>query len=181
MNLKNINFRKALVLEVLTLVIILGLQIVSFGQTDDQAKPDNYVKVSTEKTKSKAVAKPLITDYKKITLGMTAKEVKQKLGKAKVEDKDGLFYMFSKEEQAQIGLDANKKVRVISIIYSDKNGDAPKYKDVFGTDPDAAKQKNGSIYKLVRYPALGLWVAYNRLTGDNPMVTITIQKMRIRK
>ena len=39
--------------------------------------------------------------------------------------------------------------------------------------------ENGIVYKLVRYPSAGFWVAYSRLNaGGDPLTTITIQKLR---
>jgi len=31
--------------------------------------------------------------------------------------------------------------------------------------------------QLNRYPEAGYWVSYNRIAGDKPIVTITVQKM----
>lgn len=42
---------------------------------------------------------------------------------------------------------------------------------------DAAADADGRIYKLVRYPELGYWVAYSRTTGDAPVVSVTMNKM----
>jgi hypothetical protein len=45
---------------------------------------------------------------------------------------------------------------------------------VIGSDVEV--KPDGSIYKVVRYDSLGLWVYYNRTAGDAPIVTITLQK-----
>ena len=36
---------------------------------------------------------------------------------------------------------------------------------------------DGSMCQLNRYPEAGYWVSYNRIAGDKPIVTITVQKM----
>lgn len=157
--------------------LMFWLAIAAFGQTN--AAVQNKVEKTTAKEKKQTVLQPVTTEYKGIKIGMTADEVRDKLDKKpKVADDDGFYYVFSDEESAQIGLDKKKTVRVILIIYSDKNANAPKYEDVFGKDVPIKETKSGGIYNLIRYPEAGFWVAYNRTAGDNPMVTITIQKMR---
>ena len=39
-------------------------------------------------------------------------------------------------------------------------------------------KKNGTIYKLVRYPDAGYWVAYSRTAGKSPIVSVTMRKIR---
>ena len=161
-------------------VLIFLLSAVVFGQTTtptptEAEKPSAIMQENTQK----AVLQPVMTDYKGIKIGMTADEVRDKLDtKPKVSDKDGYYYVFSDEESAQITLDKNKKVRVISIMYSGKDTSAPKYEDVFGADVPVAEKPSGRIYNLVRYPAAGYWVAYNRSAGDSPTTTVTMQRMR---
>lgn len=130
----------------------------------------------TEK-KTAPVLSPILTNYKEIKIGTPAEEVRDKLGKAIIDDKDGFFY--DKDgEMVQIRLDKDKKVRLIAITYTDKNKNAPSYSEVFGTDAASATKPDGSIYNLVRYPAAGYWVVYSRTAGDKPVVTVTMQKMR---
>ena len=119
---------------------------------------------------------PIMKDYRGVKIGMAADEVREKLGSAKSEDKDGFFYVFSETETAQIMLDGEKKVSVISIDYSGEHQNPPKFEDVFGKSVKADAQSNGAVYKMVRYPDAGFWVAYSRLAGDKPMVSITINK-----
>lgn len=119
---------------------------------------------------------PFMKDYRGVKIGMAADEVREKLGSAKSEDKDGFFYVFSDTETAQIMLDGEKKVSVISIDYSGEHQNTPKFEDVFGKSVKAESQANGSVYKMIRYPDAGFWVAYSRLAGDKPMVSITINK-----
>ena len=110
---------------------------------------------------------------------MTADEVRDKIDKKpKIEDKDGFYYIFSDDESMQILLDENKKVKVISIIYSGDNSEAPTYEAVFGKDVPLEQSADGRVYKLIRYPESGFWVAYSSGAGERAPVTVTIQKLR---
>lgn len=134
--------------------------------------------MKSEKPAPPPVLTPVWTNYKNVKIGDTAKEVRTALGKAKIDDKDGFYYELSNHEIAQIRLGADKKVRLLSITYSDKSENVPTYADVFGAPPEKAYQPNAQIYKLVKYPKAGYWVIYSRSAGDKPMVTITMQRMR---
>lgn len=120
---------------------------------------------------------PAMQDYRGVAIGMTADEVRGKLGSAKTEDKDGFFYVFSDTETAQIMMDADQKVRVISIDFMSDHKNPPSFNDVFGADEKAEPKPDGGIYKMIRYPDAGMWVAYSRLGGDQPVISITINKM----
>jgi len=122
-----------------------------------------------------AVAGPVATIYKDVKIGTAAGEVKQLLGKPKIDDDDGFFYDKG-TEIVQIRLDGDKKVRLLSVTYSGDLSKAPKYSDIFGSDPVDAKP-DGSVYRLVRYPDAGYWVSYSRTAGDRPSVTVTMQKL----
>ncbi|MDT4951929.1 MAG: hypothetical protein QOJ02_67 [Acidobacteriota bacterium] len=39
-------------------------------------------------------------------------------------------------------------------------------------------EADGSIRKLVRYLKVGYWVSYNHVGGDEPMTTVTMQKIK---
>lgn len=169
-----------------SLVLAAGAFSV-FSQTTEVAKTEpvkteavknEAVTTEVQPTEKSAALMPLLTEYKQIKIGMTADEVRDKLDKKpEVADKDGFFYRFSDSESAQIMLDAEKKVRVIVVMYADRNGSAPKYADVFGALVPVSEMPDGRVYNLVRYPDAGYWVAYNRTAGENPMVTVTIQKL----
>jgi hypothetical protein len=163
MKYKRVNFGMFYVVTILSVMFWLVVA-AAFAQT------------------TQAVLQPVLTDYKGIKIGMTAEEVRAKLDKKpQSADDSGFYYVFSDKESAQIGLDENKKVRLISVMYSGKDANAPKYEDVFGKDVPATETVGGGVYNLVRYPEAGFWVAYNRTAGDNPLVTVTIQKLRVLK
>lgn len=119
---------------------------------------------------------PLFREYKGVRIGMAADEVRQKLGEPKELADAQFFYVFSEKETAQIFFDTQKKATAISIDYVGAGSSAPECRTVVGADvrPGA----NGSVYKLIRYPKYGYWVSYNRTAGNDPIVTVTIQKQQ---
>jgi outer membrane protein assembly factor BamE (lipoprotein component of BamABCDE complex) len=120
---------------------------------------------------------PVWQSYKGVALGMTADEVRTKLGAPKSEDADGFFYVFSDTENAQFLLDKDKKVRTVSVVFTAENTAAPKFADVFGNTAEAAAKPDGSIFKMVKYTDAGYWVSYSRMAGEKAMVIVMIQKM----
>ncbi len=156
------------------LFLLFNLIVPSLGQTAENTQAAT-IQV-TEKKTGATVLMPVLTDYKGIKIGATAEEVRDKLGKAKIDDKDGFFYD-SDDELVQIRVDADKKVRFIAITYLDENKSAPKFADVFGAEIPVAEKPDGSIFNLVRYPEAGYWVAYSRTAGEKPSVTVTMQKL----
>jgi outer membrane protein assembly factor BamE (lipoprotein component of BamABCDE complex) len=152
------------------------LLLYVFSVTATGQVPVKQVKAS-QAAAHKAANFPSWQGYKEIKIGTTADEVRAKLGKATAEDKDGFFYTFSDTESAQILLDGEQKVRVISVMYSKEHSTQPKFEDVFGKTEHAEPKPDGAIYKMVRYTEAGYWVAYNRLAGETALVTVTIQKL----
>lgn len=120
---------------------------------------------------------PAWQNYKGVSIGMTADEVRAKLGAPKSEDTDGFFYIFSETENAQVLLDENKKVRTVSVVFSAEHPASPKFADVFGKTAQVEAKPNGAIYKLVKYENAGYWVSYNRMAGEKAMVIVMIQKL----
>lgn|SRR5574341_2227631 len=119
---------------------------------------------------------PVLKDYKGIHIGMSADEVREKLDHLKEKGKVQDYFVFSDQETAQVFYDQNGKVTAISVDYLGADSNAPSAKHVFGEELQA--KADGSMYELRHYPAAGYWVAYNRTAGNDPIVTITIQKMR---
>jgi hypothetical protein len=177
--LKNEHLRMALAVQIaLGLILLLWLlTTAAHGQTPLGAAQSAAVPAGKTETAATPAAMPLLKNYREITIGMESGAVREKLGKARVQDKDGFYYEFSAREAAQIALDGDGKVRAISIIYRAKDGDPPKFEEVFGPGERAEPRENGALYHLVRYPAAGYWVAYNRTAGDNAIVTVTFQKL----
>jgi len=163
----------------LILVLLFWLATAAFGQTTDTTQMATTTTTETQKSETpKAVMMPVLQNYKEVKIGMTADDVRDKLGKAEIDDKDGFYYEINDDEMAQIRLDKDKKVRLISITYTSDNKNTPKFEDILGTSVKAEPGADGMIYKLVDYPEAGYWVAYSRTAGDKPTVTVTMQKMR---
>ena len=121
-----------------------------------------------------AAQQPLYSEYNGVRLGMTAQEARAKLGTPAIKSNDQDYYVFSDNETAQIGYNADQKVISISVDYLRGVG-APDYKAV--VPGELGITPSGSLYRLVRYESLGFWVSYNRTNGPVPMVSITIQKI----
>lgn len=118
--------------------------------------------------------KPLYVEYKGVRIGMDAVDVRKKLGTPT--DKGDLqdFYVFSDSESAQVFY-LKGKVNALSVNYvGEKNAPLPKI--VLGTDIEP--RADGGMHKLVRYPDAGYWVSYNRTGGDDPLITVTMQKIQ---
>lgn len=144
----------------LTLFTTLGLRETVVGaQSGDTGKAD----------------KPQYHDYKGVEIGMAQDEVRKKLGAPKEKEEAQDFYIFSEKETAQIFYQA-KKVSAVSVTYMGLKTAAPEAKAVFGADIQPGA--DGRIYKIVRYPEAGFWVSYSRLSGDEPMITVTMQKLQ---
>lgn len=169
------NLETAILFKTISgLFLLFWLIVPAFGQIAENTQAA-ATQIADKKSET-PIFMPVLNDYKGLKIGASAEEVRDKLGKAKIDDKDGFFYD-SDGEMVQIGLDADKKARVISITYSDKSKNTPTYADVFGADTPAPTKPDGSIYNLVRYPEAGYWVAYSQTAGENPTVTVTMQKL----
>ncbi len=118
---------------------------------------------------------PLYEAYRGVRIGMTAEEVRRKLGAPTHIAGNQDLYMISDNETAQIAYDNSHQVITISADYMGGVG-APDYKAVVG--PDIETQADGSLYKIVWYKSAGFWVSYNRTAGTLPFVTVTIQKIK---
>ena len=157
----------------LALLFFLGFSTSVSGQNVNGAQDDT--KNAPIQTTPSLAPRAIASVYKEVKIGTSAEEVRELLGKAKIDDKDGFFYD-TDSELVQIRLDENAKVRLVSVTYASKNPNVPKYSDIFGDEPMNAKP-NGAVYKLVRYPEAGYWVAYSKTGGDEPTVTVTMQKL----
>ena len=113
--------------------------------------------------------------YKGIAIGATADEVRKKLGDPKERSDPQDQFIFSDEESAQFIYDADHKVSAIMVTFSGKMTGAPSAKDVFGEE--VAPKPDGGVFKMVRYPKAGYWISYNKIVGDDSIVSIAMQKI----
>ena len=156
------NYARTVLLALAAIITLLLIGALAYGQRA-RGTPTNL----------SATPQPLFSEYKGLRLGMTAQEVRAKLGDPTLKADDQDYYVFSQTEAAQFAYDKTHKVVTISIDYT--GAGAPDYWNVVGASID--QNADGSLYKLVRYEAQRFWVSYSRTAGTPPMVTITIQKM----
>jgi len=155
-----------------SLIIAFFLLTVLFGS------PSSVTVISTAAPARTPVpeAKPLFTDFKGVTIGMSADDARAKLGKAHDTSDLQDFYTFSAEETVQIVFDDDKTVKAIAATWVGTKVKAPEPKDVFGVDVEA--KPDGSINKMVKYPKLGYWISYIRTEGSDPMIMVTVHKLQ---
>ncbi|MGD9562608.1 MAG: hypothetical protein AB7F88_10935 [Pyrinomonadaceae bacterium] len=113
--------------------------------------------------------------YKGISIGLTADQVRAKLGDPKDKSKSQDLYVFSDEESAQFVYDSTGAVRAIVLTFSTRMDNAPTPQDVFGEAVPA--NEDGGISKMVRYPKAGYWISYNRIPGEDGIISVAIQKI----
>jgi hypothetical protein len=142
-------------------LLIAGVSLAQTAQKRPAAAPDE---------------EPVFLDYKGVKIGWLADEVRKKLGSPANKGDEQDLYIFNEKEMVQVIYDkATSKVTTISVDFMSGARETITPQQVFGSDFDT--KPDGSKYKLVRYPKAGFWVSYNRTAGDNPMITVTIQKL----
>jgi len=156
-------------IPVLLIVFMMGtLLVLVYGPTTQAQK--SRVAASTA---AAVTQQPLFTDYKGVRLGMTPEEARGKLGKPAFMDNEQDYFVVSDTETVQLGYDAQRKVKIISVDYLNGTG-APEPRAVVGAELE--QRENGSLYRVVYYDSQGFSVSYSRTTGTVAVVTITIQK-----
>ncbi|HEX6125503.1 MAG TPA: hypothetical protein VFZ23_09055 [Pyrinomonadaceae bacterium] len=119
---------------------------------------------------------PFLKEYRKLTIGAPADTLRELWGKPTVEDSDGFVYKMSDSETIQIMIGPEKNISAIAVTFDNGKG-APSFADVFGEAVLPEKRENGSVYKMVRYPDAGYWVAYYMGPPENATVSVTMQKL----
>jgi len=155
-----------LVFFVIGVILLLLLGAIATGQTKTEAM--KFARGYSE------VPQPLYSEYRGVRLGMTAAEVRAKLGEPAMKSDEQDFYIFSANETAQIVYNA-QKVMTISTDYTGGVG-APDYKSVVGEG--LLQRPDGSLFRMVRYDSERFWVSYNKSASVVPVVTITIGTMK---
>lgn len=169
-----------LIMMLVTLFLLSSLSGTAQELTNSQSTQDEIANSGEpgaikQPNETAMVAAPVYQDFMGVTLGMSADEVRAKLKHVKDKGERQDFFVFSDSQSAQIVYDDKGKVIVISADYVGNDGTAPSPESVLGEAVQA--KQDGSIYQLKRYPEAGYWVAYSRTAGDNPIVTVTIQKI----
>ncbi|HSE34227.1 MAG TPA: hypothetical protein VLA93_21815 [Pyrinomonadaceae bacterium] len=129
-------------------------------------------------SRTQSEEKPVYTNYKGVSIGMTADEVRKKLGEPADKSAAQDFYQFSEDETATVWYDALGTTTSISVTYF-KSSDAPTAKNILGVEIEP--QLSGSLYKLIKYPKAGYHVSYSRTEGDPTVITVTMTKMEPNK
>jgi hypothetical protein len=117
---------------------------------------------------------PLYTDFRGAKLGMTAEEVREKLGNPVLKDAELDYFVLSDSITAQVAYDSAHKAKAISVDYANGAG-APDYRSVIGAALKTSE--DGSAFGMIRYEASGFWVSYSRTAPPTSVVTVTIQKI----
>lgn len=153
-------------------LVVMAAAISLLSVTVSQAQTPRKVSATTGPEEELSAFK----DYRGVQLGMTADEVRKKLGdpRDKAEEQD--FYMFNDTETLQIVYDKTRKVVTISADFMNPGNTVPTAKQIFGAEVEP--KADGSVYRMVRYPKAGYWVSYNRTSGDAPLTTVTLQKIQ---
>ncbi len=156
--------------RVSTVIIAAAVLLIAFSSASAQTARRVAAQASA------AEESALFHDYRGVQLGMTADEVRKKLGDPKDKSDEQDFFVFNENETAQIVYDKTHKVITISADFLTADDKVPTAKQVLGGDIEA--KTDGSMHKLVRFPKAGYWLAYSRTSGTDPVVTITLQKIQ---
>ena len=117
---------------------------------------------------------PVYAEYRGVSLGMTALDVRTKLGEPVMKSDEQDYFVISTSETVQI-VYQGQQVVTISTDYTGGAG-APDYRSVVG---DSLLQRpDGSLFSMVFHNAQGFWVTYNKSASTVPVVTITIGRMK---
>jgi len=165
-------------LKMLLQLILLAVAVFFIGAFLTVSAQTNRSGAATQKAANAlpADAQPALREYRGIALGMTAQDVRGKLGEPADKSDEQDFFNFSETESAQVFYDASGKVKAVSAHFTgDALASAPNPKGLFGED--APLKADGSVFKLVRYTRAGCWVSYSRTAGDQPLVTVSMQKI----
>ena len=167
------SFRVRGGLRSLLMPALFALSMPSFIPAQQSVEKQQTAPPSVAAPGPSAAAEPLYKEYKGVRLGMSAEEVRQKLGRPQEAGKEQDLFVFSDSERARVYYDAAQKATAIISTFIGKGADAPKPEAVLGTAVEA--KPDGTLYKVVQYPDAGYWVAYSRTAGDEPLTIITMQ------
>lgn len=159
----------------LVLPVAADAQEAVSDEAPETATATSKTKAPTEKMSVPSTLAPVFSDYRGVSIGMSADEVRNKLDHLKEKGKVQDFFVFSDSETAQVYYDGEDKVMAVSVNYVGDDSNAPQPAAVLGEEIQA--RPDGSVYELKRYPAAGYWVSYSRTAGKNPIITVTMRKM----
>jgi outer membrane protein assembly factor BamE (lipoprotein component of BamABCDE complex) len=102
---------KGKLLKVL-MMFVMGTLVLVWGANAHAQRAQALVSTAPVVTQQ-----PPYSDYKGVRLGMTAQEVRTKLGAPTMKSDEQDYFVLSDKETAQVGYDAAGKVKVISFDY----------------------------------------------------------------
>jgi hypothetical protein len=146
-----------------------GARKTQTGQVASATNPTKTVPATNSETTSAYIK------FTGVRLGMSTDEVRKKLGNLKAKGERQDFFEFSDAKSAQVFYDSNGNAVAISFDYLGNNSGAPTPEAVVGqpVEPKA----DGTIYAMKRFPEAGYWIAYSRTAGENPITSVTVQKI----
>ncbi len=118
---------------------------------------------------------PVMRDFRGVSIGMTADEVRKKLGNPSSKSDEQDFFVLGEYETVQVVYDKGHKAIALSFDFSTGAQNIPNPKAVFGAE--IAPKPDGSIYKRVSYPKAGYWLSYNRTAGEQALISLTFQRI----
>lgn len=119
---------------------------------------------------------PLLQEYRGVSLGMTAADVRKKLGVPANKGDEQDIFVFNDNETAQVIYDKAQKVTAFSFDFTSSAAQPPTAKTILGSEAEA--KADGSVHKVVRYPKAGYWLSYSRTAGTSPLISVTFQKIQ---
>ena len=140
-------------------IILLLLGVIAKGQSTPGLKSISQIQ------------QQVYREYRGVRLGMTATEVRAKLGEPVLKSDEQDFYVVTPNETTQIAYSTAQKVVMISTDYTGGVG-APDYRAVVGEG--LLQRPDGSVFRMVRYDSERFWVSYNKSATGAPIVTITL-------
>ena len=152
------------------LIVAAASLLLAFSSLNAQTSRRNAAQAAGEDDSA------VLKQYRGVQLGMTAAEVRKKLGDPKDKGDEQDFYVFDENETAQIVYDKTHIVVTISADFLNTGSGVPTAKQVFGSDVEA--KEDGSVYKMVRFTKAGYWLSYNRTGGNSPLTTFTLQRIQ---
>ncbi len=153
-----------------TLIIASASLLIAFSFANAQTSRRGSLQARAEEESA------LFHDYRGVELGMSADEVRKKLGDPKDKGDEQDFFIFSESETAQVVYDKARKVITISADFLTAGTSVPTAKQVFGSEVEA--KADGSVYKMIRFTKAGYWLSFNRTSGASPLTTVTLQKIQ---
>jgi hypothetical protein len=124
---------------------------------------------------AKPAGPPLDEVFKGVHLGMSADEVRGLLGKPSEKDETQDVFVLSDDRRMRVYYGADARATAVVSTYIGNSTAAPAPELILGGP--AQQTADGSASGMVRHVDEGYWISYSKVSGDPPMVLVTIQKL----